>query len=714
MRPSEPGTGALPSLSVCGLHLAALWAIAVPQPLFNLIADAPEFFVARGNLRGDIVAFALGLTILPPLAMTAAEAVAGLVGRGPRYAIHLVLVAALVAAIALQALKGTGGSAALLIPLALAIGAGAAVAYARLPNARLLATVLIPAPLIVLVLFLFISPVHRLILPQGSGKEATTVVHGDAPVVFLVFDEFSTPQMLDRDGRINARRYPHFAVLARISTWYRNATTVSTDTTRAVPAILSSRGPRRGTVPTTLDYPNNLFTLLGRSYRVRAQEPITALCPTRICGKRHRPGFASRMDSLTSDLSVVFAHLQVPKDLENDLPAVDRGWQDFHGGADAGAGSSSGAAEFASSANPGAPVPLPGQKGFKREFKRATRQRSRDFDRFLAGIGPSRGGRPTLNFLHIALPHLPYRYLPSGQQYEIEGEDLPGIPGESWVSDPFPVAQAEQRYMLQVGFCDRLVGRLIDRMRRLGILGRALLVVTADHGVAFRPGDVRRSATPGNYEQLAGMPLFIKAPGQTSGRIDDAHVLTTDILPTVADLLNVRIPFPVEGRSALRPPVDRPVHVVNFDFSSITRSFRDYARRRDQQVRRDIAAFGQGDLDSLYRFGPRPELIEKKVADLPQGAAVGGLDLLNPDPNVWSNVDPRAPLVPTWIRAATAYSGDVAVAVDGQIAATTRPSDGKLSALVPAAAFRRGHNTVELFAVSGSAGAPHLSRLARY
>ena len=76
-----------------GLHLGVLWAFAVVQPLLDLLGDNPDFFVARGNTRGDIVLLAVGLTLLPPLAMLALEALASLLSRALRDALHLALVA---------------------------------------------------------------------------------------------------------------------------------------------------------------------------------------------------------------------------------------------------------------------------------------------------------------------------------------------------------------------------------------------------------------------------------------------------------------------------------------------------------------------------------------------------------------------------------------------------------------------------------------------
>src|SRR5215212_2422864 len=89
------------SLALSWLHLAVLWSLAFAKPLFDVLADSPEFFVARGNTRGDILIFSIGLVLLPPTAMVAVEAAVSPLPAVRRF-LHLGLVAALVAAFALQ------------------------------------------------------------------------------------------------------------------------------------------------------------------------------------------------------------------------------------------------------------------------------------------------------------------------------------------------------------------------------------------------------------------------------------------------------------------------------------------------------------------------------------------------------------------------------------------------------------------------------------
>ena len=77
------------------------------------------------------------------------------------------------------------------------------------------------------------------------------------------------------------------------------------------------------------------------------------------------------------------------------------------------------------------------------------------------------------------------------------------------------------------------------------------MVVLADHGVSFVPGGNARLVDRDNIADIARVPLFVKLPGQRAGRVDTRAARTIDVLPTIADVLGVRLPWRVDGRSLL-------------------------------------------------------------------------------------------------------------------------------------------------------------------
>ena len=330
--------------------------------------------------------------------------------------------------------------------------------------------------------------------------------------------------------------------------------------------------------------------------------------------------------------------------------------------------------------------------------------------------------RPGLHFLHIALPHNPWEYLPSGQAYPISGPDIPGLAGETWSDDPWFSTQAQQRYLLQLGFADRLVGRLVRRLREQGLYERSLLIVTADHGIAFTPGRGRRTATGGGIGGIANVPLFVKKPGQRSGRVEEGPALTIDVLPTVADALGAELAGRVDGRPLPRnAPLRAPLRVHAFGGGEARIGFSELVRRRDAEAARRLALFGAGNgFAGVFGAGPRPELVGREVAATRSGDPPGFEVEFDFRPE-YAAFAPGAPGLPAFVTGrlsgAASPNETVAVAVNGRVAAVTRSyRDGteiRMGALVPPSAFRAGANRVEAFAVGGPAGAPVLARAGR-
>ena len=149
----------------------------------------------------------------------------------------------------------------------------------------------------------------------------------------------------------------------------------------------------------------------------------------------------------------------------------------------------------------------------------------------------------TLYFLHAIQPHVPWAVLPSGHRYG-DATVIAGLrddwePGEHerWRDERWLVAQGFQRYLLEVGHVDRYVNDVLGRLDETGLYDRALIIVTADHGVSFRAGGWRRHATDLNLADVAAVPLFVKYPGQTRGGTDRRAASVIDVLPTIVDVL---------------------------------------------------------------------------------------------------------------------------------------------------------------------------------
>ena len=269
----------------------------------------------------------------------------------------------------------------------------------------------------------------------------------------IIFDELPTRSLMNEHNRINAERYPNFESLSKNATWYRNATTVADHTEFSLTAILTGLYPERLKLGVPKDYPNSIFTLFGGSYEMRVFESLTKMW-VEPKEDEASEGIVDRLYETLKDLLFVYLQIVLPPEWSKGFPSVSQGWGNF--GAD---------------------------DNNSDQQRYAFNNPSNQFKRFLNSINTE--NEATLYFIHLILPHRPWRYLPSGKDYglyPVEGMDLQQ---ESWADNEIQVLKGYQRHLLQVGFADRLLGQVIDRLESTKLYDKSAIIVAADHGISF-------------------------------------------------------------------------------------------------------------------------------------------------------------------------------------------------------------------------------------
>ena len=194
------------------------------------------------------------------------------------------------------------------------------------------------------------------------------------------------------------------------------------------------------------------------------------------------------------------------------------------------------------------------------------------------------------------------------------------------------------------------------------------MVVTADHGVAFRAGDRRRAPTPTNLHDVANVPLSSRRRARSRARVVDGVVRTIDVLPTIARELGIRLSG-VDGVPAGTRGSD-PATKLDVPDSwerGTTGTYGEFLRQRAERRRYERTLLGAAGYDA-FAIGPHPELIGRRPGAVP--ASAGRLRLESTDVWVSGTVE--------GLPAGTA----LAVTVDGRVAATTR-IDGSGSSARP-------------------------------
>ncbi len=140
----------------------------------------------------------------------------------------------------------------------------------------------------------------------------------------------------------------------------------------------------------------------------------------------------------------------------------------------------------------------------------------------------ARGKGPVFFFFHIYEPHVPYD---------------PPVPYRSRFRHP---------YDGEVAYSDAIVGDFLEHLRSAGIYDRALVIVTSDHGEGLGDhGEQQHSILL--YTEALRVPLLVKLPrSRLGGQSVEAPAQLTDLVPTVAEVVDVAPPPRLSGVSLLR------------------------------------------------------------------------------------------------------------------------------------------------------------------
>ncbi len=139
------------------------------------------------------------------------------------------------------------------------------------------------------------------------------------------------------------------------------------------------------------------------------------------------------------------------------------------------------------------------------------------------------GGAPFFAVFQPVNPHHPYAI--PGPEFDIAGDPGEGEPGwkRSW-----------RRYVNSLYFADHVLGELVDRLEREGLMRNTLFILVADHGEAFYQHNQNYNHPFFIYEENVHVPFLVYNrdlfPRPVAHGGITRHV---DIAPTVLDLVGL-------------------------------------------------------------------------------------------------------------------------------------------------------------------------------
>lgn len=173
--------------------------------------------------------------------------------------------------------------------------------------------------------------------------------------------------------------------------------------------------------------------------------------------------------------------------------------------------------------------------------------------------------QPFALFLSIGVPHDPWTKENVPQVYydKFEGVDFP-LP-ETWSDIPDPymdryrdpelwisyykaeLPEMQRVYHAMTASIDDQMGRLMAKVKELGLAENTIVVFISDHGEMF--GEHGRIQKLTFYEAAAKVPFFINWEGKIDkNRLSDICINSPDIMPTLLGMMHLPIPAEVEGK----------------------------------------------------------------------------------------------------------------------------------------------------------------------
>jgi arylsulfatase A-like enzyme len=162
--------------------------------------------------------------------------------------------------------------------------------------------------------------------------------------------------------------------------------------------------------------------------------------------------------------------------------------------------------------------------------------------------------RPFFLFLHYWDPHTPYlppppfhRMFYDGDERDPASRSMDDVWRSPWFANYFAEwlpgvtdrAYVLAEYDASVAYADACLGRVLDRLRELGLWDDTLIVVCADHGEELDDHGCWFDHH-GLYDTNVRVPLLLRHPdGRGAGRTRDDMVTLLDLAPTVLDALGL-------------------------------------------------------------------------------------------------------------------------------------------------------------------------------
>jgi arylsulfatase A-like enzyme len=183
-----------------------------------------------------------------------------------------------------------------------------------------------------------------------------------------------------------------------------------------------------------------------------------------------------------------------------------------------------------------------------------------------------------------------------------------------------------KNYFRMATEADAVCGRVVDELRRQGVLDRTLIIFTTDNGYFHAEHGLADKWYP--HEESIRVPLIVRDPRMPAGRrgrIDAALTLNVDLAPTILAAAGLPAPRGMQGRdvAALYLGAAQPAWRTEFFYEHAIIRNKEFIPASEALVRKDWKYFFWPDygVEQLFQIRVDP-LEENDVVAVPAHAAV--------------------------------------------------------------------------------------------
>ena len=173
------------------------------------------------------------------------------------------------------------------------------------------------------------------------------------------------------------------------------------------------------------------------------------------------------------------------------------------------------------------------------------------------GEWAERAQQPFFAWAHYMDMHWPYHLeetLTRPSDVARAWQDLAVMNGRSHYKRDGAITAAQQRrfmslYKASLRYLDGHIGRLVDRLARLGCDDNTILIIAADHGEEFLDHGRWGHWESNLFDEILRVPLVIRIPDRRQAQSIRRQVRLLDLMPTVLDLCGCSVPPDLMGSS---------------------------------------------------------------------------------------------------------------------------------------------------------------------